>query len=520
MNGTEFYAYIRVSTAKQGEKGVSLIEQKAAIERYAERNSYTIVEWFEERETAASRGRPVFNRMLQLLRKRKVRGVLIHKIDRSARNLKDWADLGELIDQGIEVHFANEGLDLHSRGGRLSADIQAVVAADYIRNLREESIKGLYGRLKQGIYPFSAPIGYQNNGGGKVKTIDPVTGPLVRQMFELYATGKYPLHRLRHEMAARGLRGIVGSELSLNGVSVILRNPFYMGIIRIRRNGQTYAGVHEPLITPALFATVEAVRMGKVPHRTTRHAYSFRKLIRCGLCDHALIGESQKGRIYYRCQTKACPTKTIREDRIELAAAELFARMELPAEVARILREKLEGSREDVNRKRKDEQVAMMLQLQNNKERLHRLTDAYLDRIVDEPVYRERRESLLMEQKRVEERLGELNQHSDAAAERTRKFLELAESLKSSYAGANSEEKRVLIEMFTSNRALNQRKLVLEPVFEYVTSESETSLPDGAPDRCVDRNQEGILAELINFFRHHEFVWPLKSTDAQLNKKS
>jgi hypothetical protein len=32
-----------------------------------------------------------------------VRGVLIHKIDRSARNLKDWADLGELIDRGVEV---------------------------------------------------------------------------------------------------------------------------------------------------------------------------------------------------------------------------------------------------------------------------------------------------------------------------------------------------------------------------------------------------------------------------------
>jgi site-specific DNA recombinase len=70
---------------------------------------------------------------------------------RSARNLKDWADLGELIDSDLEVHFANESLDLHSRGGRLSADIQAVVAADYIRNLREERIKGFYGRLKQGL---------------------------------------------------------------------------------------------------------------------------------------------------------------------------------------------------------------------------------------------------------------------------------------------------------------------------------------------------------------------------------
>jgi hypothetical protein len=41
------------------------------------------------------------------------------------------------------VHFANDSLDLNTRGGRLSADIQAVVAADYIRNLREEAKKGV-----------------------------------------------------------------------------------------------------------------------------------------------------------------------------------------------------------------------------------------------------------------------------------------------------------------------------------------------------------------------------------------
>lgn len=117
--------------------------------------------------------------MLKLLRNGKAAGVVIHKIDRSARNLKDWADLGELIDQGIEVHFANESLDLNSRGGRLSADIQAVVAADYIRNLREEAKKGIYGRLKQGFYPMRAPIGYLDNGAAKPKTIDPVRGPLV-----------------------------------------------------------------------------------------------------------------------------------------------------------------------------------------------------------------------------------------------------------------------------------------------------------------------------------------------------
>ena len=126
-----------------------MTEQQSAIERYAQKFDLSIVRRFEEKETAAKQGRRVFLEMLKALRQGKAGGVIIHKIDRSARNLKDWADLGTLIDSGIDVHFASESLDLNSRGGRLSADIQAVVASDYIRNLREEVKKGFYGRLKQ-----------------------------------------------------------------------------------------------------------------------------------------------------------------------------------------------------------------------------------------------------------------------------------------------------------------------------------------------------------------------------------
>ncbi len=134
-----YFGYVRVSTAKQSERGVSLQEQRESIPRYAQRYSFDIGQWFEERESAAKRGRPVFAQMLRQLRQQRARGVIIHKIDRSARNLKDWADLGELLDAGIEVcHFANETLDLQTRGRRISADIQAVIASDFIRNLRKK----------------------------------------------------------------------------------------------------------------------------------------------------------------------------------------------------------------------------------------------------------------------------------------------------------------------------------------------------------------------------------------------
>src|SRR5262245_42335656 len=140
------------------------------------------------------------------------------------------------IDEGIKVLFTNESLDLQTRGGRLSADIQAVVAADYVRNLREETKKGLYGRLKQGCYPFPAPLGYKDMGKGKPKEVDPLTAPLVRQAFELYATGQYTVITLSEELFRRGLRTRGGRRLSKNGVSFLLNNPFYTGLIRLRCN--------------------------------------------------------------------------------------------------------------------------------------------------------------------------------------------------------------------------------------------------------------------------------------------
>ena len=271
-----FFGYIRVSTVKQGVQGVSLQEQRDAIVRHAGCNVLEIIHWFEERETAAKQGRPVFNQMVKLLRQGKADGVVIHKIDRSARNLKDWSDLGELIDQGVEVHFANESLDLHSRGGRLSADIQAVVAADYIRNLREESRKGFYGRLKQGLYPLPAPLGYLDQGKGKLKTLDPLAAPLVRKAFELYSTACYNLDTLGKELHRLGLRNRRGSRVTRNGLSVLLNNPFYVGLIRLKRTGETFPAAHEPLIPASLFDRVQRVLTSKYNTRTLHHDFLFR----------------------------------------------------------------------------------------------------------------------------------------------------------------------------------------------------------------------------------------------------
>ena len=93
------FGYIRVSTQKQGE-GVSLEAQKDAITAFASRNDLTItIKWFEEKgNRRQERATDLLNEMLRQLKRGKATGLIMHKIDRSARNPRDWADISDLSD--------------------------------------------------------------------------------------------------------------------------------------------------------------------------------------------------------------------------------------------------------------------------------------------------------------------------------------------------------------------------------------------------------------------------------------
>ena len=389
--------------------------------------------------------------MLKLLRNGKAAGVVIHKIDRSARNLKDWADLGELIDQGIEVHFANESLDLNSRGGRLSADIQAVVASDYIRNLREEAKKGIYGRLKQGFYPMRAPLGYLDNGAAKPKTVDPVRGPLIRQAFELYAGGRFTILPLVDELYRIGLRNLAGTRVTRNGLSTILNNPFYMGLIRIRATGQVYAGNHEPLISKRLFDDVQDMLAGRFHRRTKVHDFLFRRFITCKQCQYSLIGELQKGHVYYRCHTRSCPMKGLREESVTNVVEHNLRQLQFTDVEKAYLGARIRALKANWFQEREKQVGNLTLKLEQVSERLSRLTDAFLDGTVEKEIYEERKASILFEKRSIEDRLNDLKSNRASIPEEIQKFIELAGDSYSLYQTPISDNKRRLLKTVTSN---------------------------------------------------------------------
>lgn len=453
------FAYIRVSTVKQGD-GVSLAAQREAIEAFAIRHQIAISKWFEEKETAAKGGRPLFNQMMKELRQGKAQGLVIHKIDRSARNFADWAKIGDLQDAGIDIHFATESLDFSSRGGRLTADIQAVIAADYIRNLREETIKGINGRLKQGLYPFYAPIGYLDNGGGKVKTLDPLRAPLVKLAFELYANRQYSLRGLHAELARRGLTNRKGGRLTLSGLGTMLSNPFYTGIVQIQRTGMTYRGVHERLISTHLFERVQAVKSGKCGPKLTRHDHIYRGLFRCGHCEGPMVPELQKGHVYYRCTKRDCPTKTVREEAIEAAIEACLHCTQLSAPNLADFDTRIESwiaAQADDG-----EHKAWQLRKSNVQDRIDRLTDALIDRLIDREAFAERRQRLALEEEALDEERRSMGDRR-AKAEHMRTLIELANNIVQSHRLAESTEKRQLVEMTTSNRRVYGKDVCLEP---------------------------------------------------------
>ncbi len=500
------FAYIRVSTMRQGEKGVSLQEQKDAIIRYAERYKLQIIRWFEERETASKRGRPAFNQMLRLLRLKVAQGVIIHKIDRSARNLEDWADLGKLVDVGVEVHFANESLDLKTVSGRLSADIQAVIAAHYSRNLSEESKKGIYGRLKQGFYPLRAPIGYLDQGSAKAKIPDPARAPLITQAFELCSTGKYPLLALIEEMVRLGLRNRNGAPVSLNGMSTILRNPFYMGVIRMRKTGDTFRGNHEPIVSAGTFAHVQDVLDGRAVDRTTKHRFIYSRLVRCATCRYSLIAELQKGHVYYRCHSRpfksppVCPLTSITETQLEEAVLGCLRELDLSDEEVNYLTSQIDGRLSELERRRQDLERAFKLQLDQLRHRVEKLTDLALDDTFDRETFQAKHRALLEEEAAIKQKLAALERQDGAVTENLRKFVERLKSPSLLYETASLEKRRDLLKEMLSNLQVTGKNVDVELKIPFRLIAERNKLPLCTDDRGTCRTRIGLFEQLYSYF--------------------
>jgi site-specific DNA recombinase len=371
-----------------------------------------------------------------------------------------------------------------------------VVAADFIRNLREETRKGFYGRLKQGFYPLAAPRGYLDTGRAKAKAVDPVEAPLIREAFELYASGTYGIDTLRAEMQKRGLRTNRGEMLSRHGIANILHNPFYIGIIRLRKTDEVFAGIHEPIITKALFDKVQITISGRVFARHPNDPLQFRRFIKCSRCGLSLIGERQKGQVYYRCHSQSCRGATLRADHVENAVEENLRLLHLD-----------DGDMGDVRdllyeltvteRAREHERVAFAERdIANLTERLAALTDLLLDGSIDRDLFNERKAAFISARRQLEE--TRLPGSAKSETDRLRENIELGNMAWNMYEAGNTGERLQILKSVTSNFSYDGKELVFPMFSPFAEVREWAKMSECDPSRPYPRTSEGTLPSTMS----------------------
>ncbi len=123
--------YIRVSTEEQSRDGISLEMQATKIRAYAEMNALNLLDVIEDAGISGKsiKGRPGIQRVLDLVRARKIDGVIVYKLDRLARNTVECLEMAERMDKaGVALHSISEKLDTQSALGRFFFTLVASLA--------------------------------------------------------------------------------------------------------------------------------------------------------------------------------------------------------------------------------------------------------------------------------------------------------------------------------------------------------------------------------------------------------
>src|ERR1022692_3672331 len=122
--------YVRVSTDRQAEQGVSLEAQEAKVRAMATVQSAELLEVIVDGgESAKSLNRPGLQRLLALINAGQVQVVIVAKLDRLTRSVKDLCGLLELLEKRkVALISVAESLDTGSAAGRLVITIMAAVS--------------------------------------------------------------------------------------------------------------------------------------------------------------------------------------------------------------------------------------------------------------------------------------------------------------------------------------------------------------------------------------------------------
>jgi len=500
--------YARVSTDKQAQKELSIPAQVAAMQEYAKRNGWRVVGHFiDEGESARTADRPELKRLIQHCKDEKnVDIVLVHKIDRLARNLIDYATIKAILKQkGIKLVSVSEPFD-DNPIGHLLENIIASISEWYSANLGEEIKKANLAKLKRGEWPHKPPVGYKSAQGenGRVKHVpDLKAAPLIRQAFELFLTGNCSLRTLSEEMHARGMKTRYGRIYSPESIKKVLMNRFYIG--GLEWQGKEYRGRHKPIITPELFYRVQEVLKKRSVDNGEKGRLEFllRGVAYCQACGQRLTGEVHPRGSYYRClpnlHKKKCEQPYIPVKLLDAQLEALYERLQPPRKLLELLKVEMH----EIAQRRKHIAGKEINTLKRTVEDLEnkqlRLLDEMLAGKVARDIY-EKIDKRYSEKKReVEARLSQLEVDYNDPLDFLDKCMVVASMISHLHRRFNYEQKKNLLRAIFEKIYVQSKSIVsvkLNPPFSFLFRNDIEKVFENHPSRAT---KEDVFEQVVSF---------------------
>ena len=323
--------YTRISTDEENQP-TSLHSQRERLEAFVRsQEGWRVVAHEEDRATGTKLDRPGLQAALELARTGKVDLLLVYRVDRLSRKVRQLAQLAEELDRvGVALRSATEPFDTGAAAGRMMLQMLAVFAEFEHATIVDRVTAGIERRAKEGRWATGKlPFGYRRNEDKDV-VADEREAPVVRRVFQLYARdrlGTTSIARLlTDECAPAPARGWQPAV-----VQWVLENEAYLG--RVHWRGESYPGLHEPLVDEATFQAAQALLKERGHYlslrRGNRSDFLLSGVMRCGRCKRAYVGMSAKGNggvyHYYACSgrqklgRKGCDGDRLNRDKLEAA---------------------------------------------------------------------------------------------------------------------------------------------------------------------------------------------------------
>lgn len=215
---TRAIGYIRVSTDKQAEQGVSLEAQRQKIEAYASLYDLQLVDLVVEQGSAKTLERPGLNSVLSRLQAGEASAVIVVKLDRLTRSVVDLGKLVERYFQQFALLSVSEQIDTRSAAGRLVLNVLASVSQWEREVIGERTSVAMQHLKAAGRYTGGqAPYGYRLDAEGQLVEFEPEQRVL--SLVRHYRQQGLAVRKIANILSEQGFRSRAGKPLHFQAIA-------------------------------------------------------------------------------------------------------------------------------------------------------------------------------------------------------------------------------------------------------------------------------------------------------------